>query len=62
MNAGRRYDARAFDSIRAVTDRPNECRTSCNAASHSTEPAARFVRRFENGFAGKRGPPERGLP
>src|SRR5205085_5255780 len=28
-----------------------DCRISCNAASHATEAAARFVRRVENGFA-----------
>src|SRR5438270_471982 len=30
---------------------PNDCRISCNAASHATETAARFVRRLENGLA-----------
>src|SRR5438270_12516349 len=30
---------------------PNDCRISCNAASHATETAARFLRRLENGFA-----------
>ena len=31
--------------------RPNDCRISCNAASHATETAARFVRRLEDGLA-----------
>src|SRR5438105_1844278 len=37
----------------ALTTRaPNDCRISCNAASHATKAAARRVLRLENGSAG----------
>src|SRR5207302_8881142 len=42
---------RHAEKTRLLTGPPNDCRISCNAASHATKTAARFLRRFENGFA-----------